>query len=260
MTGVGDQRKPLGGKVYGSIPHLPSSRLGPGDHHCTEGQARICTVKTRDKTDVVIVQMKLDGSCCIVARMEHDVLALTRAGYAATTSPYEQHHLFAAWVREHRQAFMDALEPGERVAGEWVAQAHGTRYVLGDDDEPFIVFDILDRRQRTKSGDRRTPCLEMLERVDAVVLANGHRLPRVPTFWCSRSPLSIAEALRGLDGLRAYKALDPHEGCVWRVELNGAVEFLAKYVRPDKRDGLYLPEVSGSAPVWNWRPRKGGAL
>lgn len=33
--------KPLGHKAYGSIPHLPTSRLGPGDHHVTEGQARI---------------------------------------------------------------------------------------------------------------------------------------------------------------------------------------------------------------------------
>ena len=35
--------KPLGRKAYGSIPHLPGSRLGPGDHcgvvlrtNCTE--------------------------------------------------------------------------------------------------------------------------------------------------------------------------------------------------------------------------------
>ena len=34
-------KKPLGRKAYGSIPHLPGSRIGPGDHHCHEGQRRI---------------------------------------------------------------------------------------------------------------------------------------------------------------------------------------------------------------------------
>jgi hypothetical protein len=33
--------KPLGHRAYGSIPHLPGSRLGLGDHHCGERRARI---------------------------------------------------------------------------------------------------------------------------------------------------------------------------------------------------------------------------
>ncbi|KKL70160.1 hypothetical protein LCGC14_2107750, partial [marine sediment metagenome] len=38
------------------------------------------------------------------------------------------------------------------------------------------------------------------------------------------------------------------------------VLFLAKWVRPDKEDGIYLPEISGGEAVWNWRPdwRDGG--
>ena len=39
-------------------------------------------------------------------------------------------------------------------------------------------------------------------------------------------------------------ALDPVEGAVWRCERQGAVDFLGKYVRPDKIDGKYLPELS----------------
>jgi len=54
--------KPLGRKSYGSIPHLPGSRLGPGDYHAHEGQARIATEKARDKHDKIYVQEKLDGS------------------------------------------------------------------------------------------------------------------------------------------------------------------------------------------------------
>jgi len=40
--------KPLNQKAYGSIPHLPGSRLGPGDYSIGEGQARIATEKLRD--------------------------------------------------------------------------------------------------------------------------------------------------------------------------------------------------------------------
>lgn len=36
-------QKPLGIKAYGSIPHLPGSRLGAGDHHLAIGQALIAT-------------------------------------------------------------------------------------------------------------------------------------------------------------------------------------------------------------------------
>jgi len=38
---------------------------------------------------------------------------------------------------------------------------------------------------------------------------------------------------------------------VWRVEREGAVDFLAKYVRPEKADGCYLSEVSGKDTIWN---------
>jgi len=32
------------------------------------------------------------------------------------------------------------------------------------------------------------------------------------------------------------------------------VDFLVKYVRPGKEDGIYLPEVSGEKSVLNWTP------
>lgn len=44
------------------------------------------------------------------------------------------------------------------------------------------------------------------------------------------------------------------KNCLRRVEHKGEVDFLAKYVRPDKIDGLYLPEISGKEAIWNWRP------
>src|SRR5205814_3598625 len=118
-SGEAAMRKPLGRKAYGSIPHLPSSRLGPGDHTCSAEQARICTVKARDEHDRIIVTEKLDGSNTAIANVGGAIVALTRAGHLATASRHEQHHLFAHWVRERYAHFQDTLADGEALHGEW---------------------------------------------------------------------------------------------------------------------------------------------
>ena len=66
-------------------------------------------------------------------------------------------------------------------------------------------------------------------------------------------PTPPDEAMR-LMGKGGHGAIDPVEGLVWRVESRGKVDFLAKYVRPDKQDGSYLESVTGGDPVWNWQP------
>jgi hypothetical protein len=139
MTGA--TGKPLRRKAYGSIGHLPNSRMGPGDHAVPEGMASICTERKRDKHDRIIVQEKLDGSCCAVANVEGEIIPLGRAGWPAASSPYLQHRHFHDWAVERRTLFAAIIKPGERIVGEWLAQAHGTRYQLPYD--PFVVFDIM---------------------------------------------------------------------------------------------------------------------
>ena len=113
--------KPLGIKNYGHIPHLPGSRMGPGDHHCDPGQARIATQLARDRHDAVIVLENLDGSDVGVARVDGTICPLNREGYLATSSPYEQHRLFAEWAYENQARFPAVLHEGERLCGEWLA-------------------------------------------------------------------------------------------------------------------------------------------
>lgn len=231
--------KPLGGKAYGHIPHLPGSRMGEGDHHCADGQARIATEKARDARDVVVVQEKLDGSCVAVALLDDNIEALGRSGYLAQSSPYPQHQLFAAWVRENAERFREVLWPGERLVGEWLAQAHGTRYRLRH--EPFVAFDIM-------TGTERVTYCELQRRL------NGRF---VTPALIALGPTSIEKAMGILAGDGFHGAEDQIEGAVWRVEREGKVDFLAKYVRPDKVDGWYLPGkgcVGGE--VWNWRPKR----
>lgn len=234
--------KPLGHAHYGSIPHLPGSRLGVGDHHCHPGQAAIATQRTRDRFDRVIVQCKLDGSNVGVARIGDNIVALGRAGYRADTSPYRQHHLFAQWVTARVGLFQALLADGERLAGEWLAQVHGTRYAARDD--LFVVFDIL--RSHTRS------CWpEVRARIEGYF-----PLPS----QLGDTPMTPEDAMI-VQGAGRHGEMDRPEGAVWRVERNvGAakgkvddwrVDFLVKYVRPDKVDGAYLPQITGRDTEWN---------
>ena len=62
------------------------------DKGLNKGQVEICTKKLR-RNDRLIVQEKLDGSCCAIAKIDGIIIALVRAGYPAYTSPYKQHHI-----------------------------------------------------------------------------------------------------------------------------------------------------------------------
>ncbi len=236
--------KPLGRKNYGHIPHLPGSRMGSGDHKCNEGQARIATEKARDKNDEVFVQEKLDGSNVGVARIEDVIWPLGRAGWPAGSSPWEQHHHFHSWAHENHERFMTVLQDGERLVGEWLMQAHSTHYELPH--EPFVAFDLM-------TEDVRTPQDEFLARLDGLFV--------IPTLLHRGAPLSIEEAMRRLKVYGFHGATDPVEGVIWRVERDNptgekgkkkrVVDFLVKYVRPGKVDGVYLPDISGKEIIWN---------
>lgn len=229
--------KPLGRKAYGSIPHLPGSRRGPGDHGVNEGQDAICLRKERPG-DLIIVTEKLDGSNVAVANVDGRVLALSRSGYLAFQSPYEQHHHFGVWVQRNAELFA-FVKPGERVNGEWLGLAHGTRYDLTH--APFVAFDMMEGDHRLLWNDIQRRCAEAgvvtayeLHRGGAVALDTVQRL--------------IAHSHHG--------AVEPVEGAVWRVERKGKVDFLAKWVRSDKVDGKYLTDITGHEPLWHWRPER----
>lgn len=227
-------KKPLGRKSYGSIPHLPGSRMGPADHACPDGQERICTKQPRDKNDVIIVTEKLDGSCVAIANVGGRIEALGRAGYRAETSKYEQHHLFSKWVYRNEQRFLNIVPEGFRVVGEWLAQAHGTCYDLPH--EPFVAFDLM-------KDDKRRPWRDLLQ-----VARKGKLV--TPALLCV-GPISIEDGCELIKD-SAHGAIDSVEGFVYRVERNGEFDFIAKWVRHDKEDGLYLPEMSGKEAIWNW--------
>lgn len=242
-------KKPLNGKAYGSIPHLVGSRLGPGDHHITQGQTDILTTTGR-KGDVVYVHEKMDGSNVAVAKLpDSRIVALGRAGYPAASSPYLQHRIFSDWVYSQAERFDALLWPGSRICGEWLAQAHGTRYELIK--EPFVAFDIFSPRNvRIPTHDFQV--LVQSVNINAATLINDGSLMDIASVerWLQSGDYTLPI----IDGIP--------EGAVWRVEVSGKVDFLAKYVRHDFVPGRFLEERNGAGkPIWNehlmsWLPQK----
>ena len=229
-------KKPLGIKNYGSIGHLKNSRMGSGDHYIEENQGKIATnntLKSNIKIREVFVQEKLDGSNVGIARIGDRIFPLTRSGYVADTSPYPQHQEFYRWVMRQQERWLNLLKDGERLCGEWLYQAHGTRYKL--QHEPFVAFDIMVK-------DKRLIYDEFENRAKSANLTIPHLIHR-------GEALSVEQALKKLGEYGFHGAIDKVEGIVYRVEMiqdknnkkkPRQVEFLCKCVRPDKIDGIYL--------------------
>lgn len=218
--------KPLGKKNYGSIPHLSGSRLGLKDYHIGLGQELIATVKARDKHDKIIVQEKLDGANVgIYKKADNELYALTRSGYNCNQSPYSTHKAFATYLRFNLEKYNQILKDGERICGEWLWEAVGTKYKLPHKSY-FVPFDIM-------TGNERLPYHLFFERM---MLAE---IP-IPRLLHIGEPISVANALFNLGDFGYHGALEPAEGLVYRVERKEKVDFLAKFVRHGKVDGKYL--------------------
>lgn len=224
-----DGRRPLGGKTYGRIPHLPGSRLGLGERHVSWAQARRMTTRPHPG-DSVWVQEKLDGTNVAVARLGDELAALTRAGYLAGDSRRVQARLFDAWVQHHAERFLDVLQPGERAVGEWLLYAHGTRYDLPH--EPFVVFDVM-------QGARRLPLPELTQRLAGALV--------LPALY-AKDAADPAELYRSLRPHGHHGAVTPPEGLVYRVERGGEVEVVAKWVHPGYVTGAYFEQEEAVLP------------
>jgi hypothetical protein len=230
--------KTLGVKNYGSIPHLSNSKLGEKDYHITEGQEKILTVKKRDKYDVVFVTEKYDGTNIGVCKKNGEIIALTRSGYTALSSPYKQHHVFAKWV-DNNKKFFGMLDDGERIVGEWLYQAHGLKYEIDNNLDPIVFFDYFDsNNQRLSYYDLRLKLIN-----------TPFMMPRMLSVGYAISVNSLIPILnKKTIGLKSY---DNPEGMVYRVERKNKVDFLAKWVRSDFKTGQYIINVDEKDFIYN---------
>ena len=217
--------KPLGYKNYGSIPHLSNSKINQqADKKVDMGMETILTKKTRDYHDLIIIQEKLDGGNVGVAKKDGVIIPIGRSGYEANTSPYKQYHIFHKWVIAHYDRFDKILEEGERICGEWLYQVCTLKYHLPH--EPFVAFDLfLDK-------ETRMTYIDFIKRVSKSDIVT-------PYLVHIGQPISTDKAMKLL-GQGNHGCLDIPEGVVYRVERGGKVDFLAKFVRAGKEDGLYM--------------------
>jgi hypothetical protein len=220
--------KPTGTKNYGSIPHLSNSKLGENDYFITEGQERILTIKTRDKNDIVFVFEKYDGSNVGIAKKDGEIFSLTRSGYEAKTSPYSQHKEFHEWVEKRKEIFSEMLKEGERLVGEWLFRTHGINYEI--QGSPIVFFDWFD------SNNKRYP----FSKLESVKVPK----PRLLHKGGAVSTDSLISKLN--ERTPNFKSIENPEGMVYRVERNGKVDFLAKWVRSDFETGKYIIGVNDS--------------
>lgn len=257
--------KPLGGKAYGSIPHMPGSKRGPGDHGIDEQQASIITGEPR-RGMRVYVQEKLDGTCMSVAKIDGQIVALGRKGHPASGAPYEHMRAFATWVAERRGRFDRLLSDGERVVGEWLLMATSIRYRVLDADALFVAFDIMREGERALVLDVEDQCEACrVDRVGSLCLVDDGR----SIFPIRDHERLLAQCLLAqFGGRRDVETDERAEGLVYRVERwahdgeGGSAwkhSFIAKWTRSDFEPGKLLVGAPNGAPetaspVWNQNP------
>lgn len=228
-----EPKKILPYKTYNKIGHLSKSRLGPGDHFIDITAENLLTKQLANNQQLVIVQEKLDGSNVSVVRYNGRLYALGRSGYDCSESNQEQHRMFHRWVMSRDCNFSQLLpKEGDRVVGEWLALAHGTKYNLCHD--PFVPFDLF-------SGEKQLNFLEFFNRV----AKNGFITPFVLHIGGS---CSIQRGIKLLNSLSYHGAENP-EGLIYRLEESGKPKLIAKYVKPDKVDAKYITE---GQEIWNY--------
>ena len=117
-------------------------------------------------------------------------------------------------------------------------------------NEPGACTGVIDSYDACEFTDTTGITSKITRRCDAV----GITTPRVLHVG---GAISIEAILKVLEP-SGHGAIDAVEGAVWRVERNGAVDFLGKYVRHEKEDGKYLNGVDGIVrePIYNWHPNQ----
>ncbi len=227
-------------KVYDSIPHLAGSNRGT-DALASCVTSDIATGVRSEPSALIFVSEKVDGSCTGVLRRGDRLVAMTRSGARAADSQALQLRLFAQWVDINQERFFRVLEDGELMVGEWLLQAHGTRYRFYH--EPYMVHDIFN-----EAHDSRLAYRSLQERI----LPGQFLTPEL--LYVGASGISIREAGKLLGHSGFLGALDGAEGMVWRIERRNRQPMLVKFVRPEFTAGQFmfaLGRPTRPEPYWN---------
>jgi hypothetical protein len=134
-------------KAFATIQHLPGSKMiDMEDKLLGAEQVKWLTRQRRTSADMVIITEKVDGMNAAVLRLGDFLHPLIRKGYDCRANPLPWINAFADFVDEHASRFLNVLEDGERICGEWMVKTHTLTYKLPH--EPFVAFDIINDAER----------------------------------------------------------------------------------------------------------------
>jgi len=134
-------------KAFATIQHLPGSKMiNAEDKLLGVEQVKWLTQRRRTNTDMVIITEKVDGMNAAVLRRGDFLHPLIRKGYDCRANPLPWINAFADFVDELASRFLNVLEDGERICGEWMVKTHTLTYKLSHG--PFVAFDIINDAER----------------------------------------------------------------------------------------------------------------
>ena len=253
---------------FGSIPHLKGSKKTTDkDISVDDNYHRLaCDAQAPNPKKNIYnwhLQEKLDGCCVGVIRKGEKLTFVSRNGYRCEGSDYPHLQLFHHWAQEHKKRFLNILQDGEEAWGEWILVAHTTQYTLNQ--EPYVLFEIRKKKYGKKGGyfDSMPFDKVRLKGSDELEVADNKTFGQrtlvdtaklggfnLPHTKLRRKAPSISEALKVFPAQGYHGAHGPIEGFVWMVEeikwadhkLLCIPRMRAKFVKPEKEDGVLLPE------------------
>ncbi|MCY3019702.1 MAG: RNA ligase family protein [Planctomycetota bacterium] len=163
---------------------------------------------------VVIVQEKLDGTCCSFHYEGRWVLVLQKRAGLISSGEREVYNMFRLWAQQRIEWLYDIVGEEYVLFGEYVRVRHGVFYDLLPDE--FVAFDLLH-----KATGRFLGFEEFLERLTG-------RLAVVPVLW--QGPGIQLPPLPSLLG-RSRFGHETAEGCYLRFEKDGRLCGRAKWRR-----------------------------
>ncbi len=249
--------KVLSYKTYESIGHFAKSRLGPKDKHISPNIEKSMTFELPNQQSLVIVQEKLDGSNVCVVKKDGKLIALSRNGFDCASSNQIQHLAFNEFMHHYYVTFDRLLQEGDRIVGEWLMLAHGTKYTVAHPLELFVAFDLFSSRYgeaRVKISEPPIHCPPLVTRAPFLEF-----IRRVSPFFRTPHVIHMGGACSVGRAERLMSASHPnydYEGFVYRIEESGVFKSMAKYVKHDKVDGKYLigQGEPGFEFTWNFAP------
>jgi len=166
----------------------------------------------------ILVEEKLDGANLgISVNAQGELQVQNRGQYLI--EPYSgQFSRLGAWIKQHKYALLDHLEPSWILFGEWCAARHSISYQSLPDW--FVLFDVYDRKHENFwSSDRR----------NRLAIALG--LKTVPDLYRGRANLS--QLIDLLNSSQSRYRNGPPEGIVIRRQSPEWCDARAKLVRAE---------------------------